>query len=250
MNRQSFLIYVLTAGLTTSAFSLPTAVHADTAVAFETKVMYTNHGVYARTAPNTTSTIVTTLPKNTALQVIDGSKTTWYRVLLDGQIVYVYGQYVTAENPTTTLKVVKKGYVSKTKLTVRASASSKGKKLGTLKKGATVKLTQNYTAASKDSFFQILYKGKAAYVEAKHITFTKKKVATTKIGVVSNTGSVTLKVRQEPTTTSAILGTLKQGEKITLATPYKKDSTEAWYKIMYKGQTAYVSSQYVTLLFN
>lgn len=252
MNRQAFLIYALTAGLTTSILSLPTTVKADTTVAFETKVMYTNHGVYARTAPNTSASVVTTLAKNTELQVIDGSQKSWYRVLLDGEIVYVYGEYVTSKKPNiapSTPKFVKKGYVSKVKLTVRASASTKGKKLGTLKEGATVQLTQNYTASSKDTFFQVLYKGKVGYVEAKHITFEKKKAATTKIGVVRNIGTVTLKVRQEPSVTSTILGTLQTGEKITFATAYKKDATDAWYKIIYKGQPAYVSSQYVTLVF-
>lgn len=251
MNRQSFLIYALATGLTASTLSLPTTANAETAVAFETKVMYTNHGVYARTAPNTTSSIVTTLVKNTELQVIDGSKKSWYRVLLDGEIVYVYGQYVTSEKPTTTpaLKVVKKGYVSKAKLSVRASASAKGKKRGTLKEGATVQLTQNYTAASKDTFFQVLYKGKVGYVEAKHITFTKKEVATTKTGVVRNIGTVTLKVRQEPSVTSTILGTLQKGEKVKFATAYKKDAAVEWYKIIYKGKPAYVSAQYVTLVF-
>lgn len=245
----------LASGIAFSSLVLPTISYAESTVAFKTTTMYTNHGVHARKAPNIKADIIKTIPKNTKIQVIDGSKKSWYRVLLDGQIVYIYGNYVTSKKPATTPtlpKVVKKGYVQNTngvQLAVRASASSTGKKIGSLKEGATVQLTKKYTASSKDKFFQIIHNKKVAYVSSKYIGFTKENVRTTKVGVVSNTGPVTLKVRQKPDTTSNILGTLKEGTAINLAQPYKNNNTESWYKITYKGKTAYVAAQYVTLLF-
>src|SRR5690606_11156381 len=145
--------------------------------------------------------------------------------------------------------IVKTGYVKQTNnLAVRTTASNKGTKIGTLKNGAAVQLTKNYTAASKDAFFQIIYNNQVAYVSSSKIGFSKAAPATptTKVGVVRNTSSVVLKVREKPSTQSTIVGTLKNGATVKFAKAYKKGATDSWYKITYKGKTAYVAAQYVS----
>lgn len=246
MKKSLFLTMALAGSM-----AFPTLSHAEvTQVSFKTTTMYTSQGVYARNAPSVDSDIVTTIPKNTAIKVIGIAQKSWYRVLLNNEIVYVYKEYVTAKKPLPA--VVKTGYVKNTDgvaLAVRAGASSKTKKIGSLKEGASVQLTKNYTASSKDAFFQIIYKNQLAYVSSKYISFAAIPVQTTKIGMVRNNSDVPLKIRQKPTTQSKILGTLKNGDSVTFAKPYKKGATDGWYKITYKGKTAYVASQYIVLMF-
>lgn len=248
--------------LSTTATSQLAFAETKPVTAYETQTMYTNHGVNARSEANTTSKVIAVIPKDQAIQVIDGFNTAWYRIIYNGQIAYVYSDYVTKKKPTTitpTLpKVIKTAYVKKMDdvlLNVRATPSSAGKKLGTLKEGDAVALTKNYTAKSKDVYFEIIYKNQVGYVASKYITFTKAaetstaKEVTTKVGIVTNTEGVALKVRKQESTTSTILGTVKEGTSLQLAKAYKKSDKVGWYKVKYKGKTGYVAAQYVTLYF-
>lgn len=250
MKKSTFLTLALSGSLAFSSLALPMVSQAEvTKVSLKTTTMYTNQGVYARDAPSLNSNVVTTLPRNTAIKVLGISQKSWYRVLLNNEVVYVYKEYVSAKKLPT---IVKLGYVKQTNnLAVRASASNKATKIGTLKEGATVQLTKNYTAASKDAFFQIIYNNQVGYVSSSKIGFTKATAPapTTKVGVVRNTSNVVLKVRQQPSTQSEIVGTLKNGATVKLAKAYKKGSKDSWYKIKYNGKTAYVAAQYVSLLF-
>lgn len=250
MKKSTFLTIALSGSLAFSSLALPTISQAEvTKVSLKTTTMYTTQGVYARDAPSLNSNVVTTLPRNTAIKVLGTSQKSWYRVLLNKEIVYVYKEYVSAKLLPA---IVKTGYVKQTNnLAVRTTASNKGTKIGTLKNGAAVQLTKNYTAASKDAFFQIIYNNQVAYVSSSKIDFSKAAPATptTKVGVVRNTSSVVLKVREKPSTQSTIVGTLKNDATVKFAKAYKKGATDSWYKIKYKGKTAYVAAQYVSPLF-
>lgn len=261
MYKHTFTKWALATSLALSVTATSQLAYADTAAttAYETTTMYTNHGVYARTEASTTSKIIATIPKNQEIQVIDGFNTAWYRILYNGQIAYVYSEYVSKKKTTTktpTLpKVVKTAYVKKMDdvlLNVRATPSSTSKKLGTLKEGAKVSLTKKYTAKSKDTYFEVIYKNQVGYVASKYITFTKPtatKEATTKVGIVTNTTGVPLKIRKQASTTSEIIGTVTEGDSLKLAKAYKKSDKVGWYKVTYKGKTGYAASQYVTLYF-
>lgn len=263
MYKHTFTKWALATSLALSITATSQLASADTTTttAYKTTTMYTNHGVYARTEANTTSKIIATIPKNQEIQVIDSFNTAWYRILYNGQIAYVYSEYVSKKKPATTTpalpKVVKTAYVKKMDdvlLNVRATPSSTSKKLGTLKEGAKVSLTKKYTSKSKDTYFEIIYKNQVGYVTSKYITFTKPKLtstkaATTKVGIVTNTTGVPLKIRQQATTTSKIIGTVNEGDSLKLAKAYKKSDKVGWYQVTYKGKTGYVASQYVTLYF-
>lgn len=266
MNPYKFSKWALASAIALTTVATPQLVQAETTAptAYETTTMYISHGVYARVAPSTDGKIITTLPKNEKIQVIDGFNTAWYRILYKGQIAYVSSDYVTKTKPTTatqkpaqsTPKAVKTAYVANLnglKLNVRETASTASKIVGTLEDGAKVSLTKKYTAKSKDTYFEIVYKNKVAYVASKYISFKKPTVAakkeTTTLGVVSNTKGVPLKIRQKASTTSKILGTVKEGESLQFAKAYAATDKVSWYKVTYKKKTAYVAAQYVTLYF-
>jgi uncharacterized protein YgiM (DUF1202 family) len=66
------------------------------------------------------------------------------------------------------------------------------------------------------------------------------KTTATKKGKVSVSNGGSLNVRSGPGTDRKILGTLKHGATVTI-----KGNSGSWYKITYKGKTAYVKKSYI-----
>ena len=101
--------------------------------------------------------------------------------------------------------------------------------------------------------------GKTGFVSSAFITITSETVTTpqtpdppkpettpppavqTKTGKVNTPGTV-LNVRSGAGTTYAILGTLKNGEKVTVTT-----ENSSWYKLTFGGRTGYISAAYIIL---
>lgn len=245
--KKSFLV-LLCAGI----LVILTAIPANAAsIVIKTKPMYTTQDVNARVGPSTKAPIAKVVPKNTRIQVIAGTSSTWYSVWMDAKIIYIYGEYVSENKLPAILKI---GYVSQNinneTLAVRSKANAKSAKIGTLKKGERVNLTKAYTKNAKDAYYQVVYKNKVGYVLAKGVVFEENSTQQTTFGIVANNGTVPLKIRKQPSTSSEILGTLKEGEIVTFSQPYTKGTKASWYKINYKGKTAYVSAQYIKLLFS
>ena len=59
-------------------------------------------------------------------------------------------------------------------------------------------------------------------------------------GKVVNVGTSTLRMRKEPSTSSTVLASLKEGDTFTI-----KSKSNGWYCIVYNGVTGYVSADYV-----
>lgn len=248
MQLKKSLFMLICAALMISLITLPAKAAS---VVIKTKSMYTTQDVNARVEPTTNSKIAKVVPKNSRIQVIDGSSDTWYSVWMDSKIVYIYGGYVSKTILPSTVKVAYvNGKASNSQRIIRTKANAKGTKIGVLSAGEKVSLTKNYTNKSKDKYFQIIYKNQVGYVEAAAISFTENKVQESSLGIVANNGTTPLKIRKQPTTSSDILGTLKTGDVVVFAKPYKKGTTESWYQIKYQNKTAYVSAQYIKLLFS
>lgn len=129
-------------------------------------------------------------------------------------------------------------------LNVRKSASSKSKKIGTLKNN-----TKIIVISIKGSWAKINFKGSTAYVSTAYLTTTKSKIvavsSTSKKEVLTtyyvNTGStIALNVRKSKSTKALKIGTIKNGAKVNVVS-YAKD----WTKIKYGTGYGYVSSVYL-----
>ena len=144
------------------------------------------------------------------------------------------------------------GICTASSLTVRSKASTSGKKLGTIKKGASVTVY-----ASQNGWYQIGYKNSTGWVSGKYIKYTAGKTTpstpstpTTPTtpstpsdvigkGVVKTSGS-TLNVRSGPGTGYSSLG--KVSNKTTLNIYQKQDS---WYRVLFNGKTGWVMASYI-----
>ncbi|MGM9988393.1 MAG: SH3 domain-containing protein [Bacillaceae bacterium] len=128
-------------------------------------------------------------------------------------------------------------------LNVRDKASINGKKLGTVKQGDILSVSQTMG----NGWLKIAYKGKTAYVCGDYV---KKVAATTvkseekpatnkKYEYIVNTD--VLNVRSESSINGRKLGTVKKGERLTV----KQTLSNGWHRIDFKGKTGYVSGDYV-----
>lgn len=125
-------------------------------------------------------------------------------------------------------------------LNVRQSASTKSKKVGTIKNNTKVTVL-----SSKNGWSKISFNKKTAYVYSIYLTSTKPKtasVSSTKVLTyyVKTGTSAKLNVRQSKSTASKLLGSLKNGTKVEVVS-YSK----TWSKIKYAKGYGYVSSKYI-----
>ncbi|MGX8680106.1 MAG: SH3 domain-containing protein, partial [bacterium] len=141
-------------------------------------------------------------------------------------------------------------YKSTNKLIVRASASEKGKKVGTLKPRTLLKVTR----VVNGKWCKITYNGKTAYFSMKLTKkWTKSAKAKDTFGSEKKTEKKseksdkkydkgtykttdTIKVFQKASTTSKKLGTLPEGTKISA----KSVKNKKFVKITYNGKAAYI----------
>jgi cell wall-associated NlpC family hydrolase len=126
-------------------------------------------------------------------------------------------------------------------LNIRQKASMQSAIIGSLYTGDKVTIT-----GTQGAYYKISYNGTTAYVGKSYITVSSSDSNSSSSTSSSSkkTGSVTansLTVRKSASTSSASLGYLQKGTKVTIT-----GTTGNFYKITYNGGTAYVSKSYVS----
>lgn len=131
-------------------------------------------------------------------------------------------------------------YVTASNLKVRKKASSKGKVVGSYKKGAKVRCYKK-----KGGWTKVRYGKKYRYVATRYLSKKKpkvqkkaKKAASTYVRYVT-AGSLT--IRKKATTKSAAAGYYKRGTSVTCY-----GAAGGWTKVKHGGAYCYVSSQYLS----
>ncbi|KFM99743.1 mannosyl-glycoendo-beta-N-acetylglucosaminidase family protein [Bacillus clarus] len=204
-----------------------------------------------RSEANTSSSILGSL-KNGEKVTILGKANGWAKISYKGKEGYVSLEFVKleagkqeekpAENITNGTQEV--GKVNATSLRVRSEANTSSSILGSLKNGEKVTIL-----GKANGWAKISYKGKEGYVSLEFVKLEAGKQeekpaenitnGTQEVGKVNATS---LRVRSEANTSSSILGSLKNGEKVTIL-----GKANGWAKISYKGKEGYVSLEFVTL---
>ncbi|WP_455543659.1 SH3 domain-containing protein [Intestinibacter sp.] len=138
---------------------------------------------------------------------ITGESGSWYKIIYNGQIGYVYKQYVKADSIETpeipdtpeTPEVKSTGtvQVGSSRLNVRSKASTSGVILGKLYTGAKVQIT-----GESGSWYKIIYNGKTGYVYKQYVKVDSTETPETpeKIGkepIITVKQKVTVKVGQK-----------------------------------------------------
>lgn len=171
---------------------------------------------------------------------VKGTSGKWTKVAYDGGVAFIFSSYLTISGGTPNPPVMpgEKGYIcAKNYVTVRAKASSKGKKLGTLKRGAEVSVT-----AITGSWSQIAYKGDVAYVLSKYISATKPDD-----DIIGKTATIVnckvcVNVRAKASSSSKKLGTADLGTTWTVL-----GQSGNWIKVDFNGEPGFIYKKYTAI---
>ena len=243
------------------AAALVTSTLTGAATAFPATVT-AQDGLRLRSAANTTSKSITTLPSGSRIEVLEAVGDSWYRVQAEQQTGYVSSKYVSAlpETPTNSTpaqqpqpQVPAFGTVSASTLNVRSGPGTSFDKVATLSSGAPVEIIEEL-----DEWYHIQSDPITGYVSKEYITVEQsaqnsqpstppeqaqpdtpseqpeqdKKT----YGLVS---ASTLNVRSGPDASHEKVGTLSSGAQVEIL-----ETLDGWYRI----EGGYVSADYIQIL--
>lgn len=128
---------------------------------------------------------------------------------------------------TVTAFAANAGQVSGTNVNVRAEANTSANVLGKINEGT------EYTVLGKaDDWFKISYNGETGFVFAEYFEVTK---------ADANIDGSGVNLREKASTSSDSLGKYADGDAVTVT-----GQNDSWYRVSYKGGSAYVSKDYVS----
>ena len=211
-----------------------------------------------RSAANTSSSVVGNLKNGEKVTVL-GKANGWAKISYQGKEGYVSLEFVKIdgnteeikkpEQPKTSDATIKNGTqevgtINATSLRVRSAANTSSSVLGNLKNGEKVTVL-----GKANGWAKINYQGKEGYVSLEFVKLEAGKQeekpaenitnGTQEVGTINATS---LRVRSAANTSSTILGTLKNGEKVTVL-----GKANGWAKINYQGKEGYVSLEFITI---
>ena len=199
-----------------------------------------------RESASTNSSVLGTMRNGSTFDIISKSGS-WYQIKYNGIIGYVHGDYVKEIAASSSISTKGKVYNVYTNLRVRSGASTSSSILGYLNNNTEVNIV-----GSEGEWYKIQYNSGYGYVSKEYITTNlnstnntgnsgSSEVEVNKTGYVYNVSSGGLRVRKEPSTSSAVLGTLYSGNSVNIV-----GETGSWYKIKYNSSYAYVHKDYIT----
>ena len=217
----------------------------------------TGSSLRLRSEPNTSGRILTTLYKNTAVDVLEELDNGWYKVSYKNTVGYMSGEWLsvtrTEDAPADT--ETRQGTVNAGPLNIRSGPGISYKKVGSLKKGTVVTVLE-----SANGWYKVTDGSTTGYVSDAYVTVSDTVESSTQPPVENNTpapgtssgseasevkeGRVNagpLNVRSGPGTSYAKVGTLKMNTLVTVV-----EQVNGWYKITSGDLTGYVSADYIT----
>ncbi|MGL5616674.1 MAG: SH3 domain-containing protein [Sarcina sp.] len=220
--------------------------------------LYGGIGLHVRTGPSLDNSIIGDIYEGASVNIIKqvGS---WYEINYNGQIAYVYGSYINANNSNTSSSTTSSGNNSIPATTstgtvcnlssgiylhVRTGASLDNSIIGDLSEGTSVNIIKQV-----GSWYEINYNNQIAYVYASYVNnnssnnspSTNSVPATSATGTVCNLyGGIGLHVRTGPSLDNSIIGDIYEGASVNII-----KQVGSWYEIIYNGQIAYVYGSYV-----
>ncbi len=199
----------------------------------------TTTAVNLRSGAGTSSSIITTLPAGTKLVVSGSPSNGWYKVVYNGTVGFVSGDYITASDSLNAS--FGSGRITATSVNLRSGAGMDAAVIGSLNTGATVTVT-----GVSGKWYQVSYNGATGYVSSEFVGLSGAASAapTPAAGTASGNGSVkgdSVRMRSGAGTSYSILGTYNNGTALTVV-----GTENGWTKVTIGGVTGYIRSDYVS----
>lgn len=190
-----------------------------------------------REQASTTAKQIGSVKKGETLTVQYELSNGWIQISFQGKVAFVSGEYVKKQK----IEQQENKYeyiVATNNLNVRDQPSISGNRLGQYHMGQKLVVEKELN----NGWLQIQYQGKTAYVSLEYVlkqsTVEEKPAEKTDVYVVTTDG---LNVREKASTSSKRLGQYNKGDRVDAV----KELSSGWLQINYKGETAFVSMDYV-----
>ena len=205
-----------------------------TDVALGTGTVKCSSSVNFRSAPNTSSTSYGELKNGTKVNVV-GVSSGWYKVTYNGKTGYIHPDYITlASSSAGTAGTVK----CSSSVNLRSEANTSSSILAELKNGTAVTVV-----STANGWCKVTCSGKTGYIKQDYVSTTGS--ASNNTSASTGTAAVvkcssTVNFRSAASTSSTILGELKNGTAVTVLS-----TSNGWSKVSYAGKTGYISADYL-----
>ncbi|MBQ9045112.1 MAG: SH3 domain-containing protein [Oscillospiraceae bacterium] len=214
---------------------------AVTAGAVSSGSITTKTAVNIRTGAGTSNSIIATVPAGTVL--ISGGQTNgWYKVVYNGTVGYVSGDYVTASN--TASGSFGTGTVVASAVNLRSGAGTNTSVIATLNKGATMSVV-----GVSGEWYQVNYNGTTGYINSAYVGLSGSSTpapsqggTTPASGTAGSVKGNSVRMRSGAGTSYSILGTYNNGTALTIL-----GTENGWTKVTLGGVTGYIRSDYVNV---
>lgn len=219
-----------------------------TDVALGTGTVKCSSSVNFRSAPNTSSTSYGELKNGTKVNVV-GVSSGWYKVTYNGKTGYIHPDYITLASSSAGTAIAPSNTVTSTtgtagtvkcssSVNLRSEANTSSSILAELKNGTAVTVV-----STANGWCKVNCSGKTGYIKQDYVSTT----GSTSNNTSASTGtaavvkcSSTVNFRSAASTSSTILGELKNGTAITVLS-----TSNGWSKVSYAGKTGYISADYL-----
>lgn len=219
-----------------------------TNVALGTGTVKCSSSVNFRSAPNTSSISYGELKNGTKVNVV-GVSSGWYKVTYNGKTGYIHPDYITLASSSAGTAIAPSNTVTSTtgtagtvkcssSVNLRSEANTSSSILAELKNGTAVTVV-----STANGWCKVNCSGKTGYIKQDYVSTTgsasNNKSASTGTAAVVKCSS-TVNFRSAASTSSTILGELKNGTAITVLS-----TSNGWSKVSYAGKTGYISADYL-----
>ena len=219
-----------------------------TNVALGTGTVKCSSSVNFRSAPNTSSTSYGELKNGTKVNVV-GVSSGWYKVTYNGKTGYIHPDYISLASSSAGTAIAPSNTVTSTtgtagtvkcssSVNLRSEANTSSSILAELKNGTAVTVV-----STANGWCKVTYSGKTGYIKQDYVSTTGS--ASSNTSASTGTAAVvkcssTVNFRSAASTSSTILGELKNGTAITVLS-----TSNGWSKVSYAGKAGYISADYL-----
>lgn len=219
-----------------------------TDVALGTGTVKCSSSVNFRSAPNTSSTSYGELKNGTKVNVV-GVSSGWYKVTYNGKTGYIHPDYITLASSSAGTAIAPSNTVTSTtgtagtvkcssSVNLRSAANTSSSILAELKNGTAVTVV-----STANGWCKVTCSGKTGYIKQDYVSTTGS--ASNDTSASTGTAAVvkcssTVNFRSSASTSSTILGELKNGTAVTVLS-----TSNGWSKVSYAGKTGYISADYL-----
>ena len=219
-----------------------------TNVALGTGTVKCSSSVNFRSAPNTSSTSYGELKNGTKVNVV-GVSSGWYKVTYNGKTGYIHPDYITLASSSAGTAIAPSNTVTSTtgtagtvkcssSVNLRSAANTSSSILAELKNGTAVTVV-----STANGWCKVTCSGKTGYIKQDYVSTTGS--ASNNTSASTGTAAVvkcssTVNFRSAASTSSTILGELKNGTAVTVLS-----TSNGWSKVSYAGKAGYISADYL-----